>query len=61
MKSKVMNESLNLKNSSKAKLTQTKNINSSNRNLNVNNEKHLKSMKESQDIKKMLQNQSIYD
>ena len=61
MKSKVMNESLNLKNSSKAKLTQTKNLNSSNRNLNVNNEKNLKSMKESQDIKKMLQNQSIYD
>jgi hypothetical protein len=46
---------------SKAKLAQTKNLNSSNRNLNVNNEKNLKSMKESQDIKKMLQNQSIYD
>jgi hypothetical protein len=61
MKSKVMNESLNLKNSSKAKLTQTKNLNSSNRNLKVNNEKHLRSMKENQNMKKMPQNQSIYD
>ncbi len=56
-----MNESLNLKNSSKAKLTQTKNLNSSNRNLKVNNEKHLRSMKENQNMKKMPQNQSIYD